>query len=339
MQDIKNLSFVDLNKKLISLDFNSYAARQVFDWLYRKKIDSFEKMTNLSKQGIAMLKNEFYIGRIELLECLNSQDGTEKFLFKLQDNETIESVFIPAGNRNTVCLSSQVGCKFKCLFCASGKSFSRNLSASEITSQLSQAMLITSKKITNIVFMGIGEPFDNYDNVLGAIRILNQPLGFNIGARHITISTCGIIDKIERLKEEGLQVELSISLHAAGNELRNKLMPVNKKYPLKELIKCAKSYAAYTGRQVTFEYVLIKGINDAMNEADKLANILSGANCKVNLILYNAAGKGRIAPVSKKSALNFKNKLIKNGVHAMIRLPRGADIQAACGQLRIKNLK
>jgi 23S rRNA (adenine2503-C2)-methyltransferase len=294
-------------------------------------------MTNISKNDISLLEKNFYILRIALLEKLKSKDGTEKFLFELPDKEVIESVFIPRGKYNTACLSSQVGCRFACIFCASGKKFVRNLSTSEIITQLLEMMNITKKKITHIVFMGIGEPLDNYDNVIRAIHILNSPLGFNIGARRITISSCGIIPKIKKLKNEGLQIELSISLHSADDCLRSRLMPVNKKYPVRELIACLKDYIKQTNRQITFEYVLIKDVNDRIDDINMLIRALKGLNCKINLILCNLAEKGAFKRPSKKQAQDFKYRLIKNGLHSTLRKSRGEDIRAACGQLRIRH--
>ncbi|MEK6714669.1 MAG: 23S rRNA (adenine(2503)-C(2))-methyltransferase RlmN [Candidatus Omnitrophota bacterium] len=334
-QDIKNLSLAELKADLLALSFAPYVAEQIFTWLYKKRISSFSGMSNISKGNISKLKNKFYIGDIALKDKLISKDGTIKFLFGLIDKEAVETVFIPAKNRNTLCLSSQVGCKFRCLFCASGKSFVRNLSVSEITSQLSRIIEITGAAVSHLVFMGIGEPLDNYDNVFKAVRIFNAPSAFNIGARRITISTCGIIPAIENLARQGLQVELSISLHAADNELRNKLMPVNKRYPLDKLISCVREYIKQTNRQITFEYILIKGLNDSLSCADKLSKLLSGLNFKVNLILFNLQEGSCFQPPDKKLVLGFKERLIKNGTHATTRASRGQDIRAACGQLRI----
>ncbi len=212
----------------------------------------------------------------------------------------------------------------------------RNLTVSEITSQLSEIMNITGKTVTNVVFMGIGEPLDNYDNVLGAIRILNSPEGFCIGARRITISSCGIIPQIERLSDEGLQVELSVSLHAVDNELRSRLMPVNKKYPLDKLIPSLARYTEKTNRQVTFEYVLLKGVNDGLNDADRLSKLSASLNSKVNLIVFNAQDNSSCRSPDKEAVLAFKARLIKNGTFVTLRQSRGEDISAACGQLRIE---
>lgn len=319
---------------LSTLGFAPYLATQIFSWLYKKGANSFEVMSDISRKNISRLEEKFYVGGLSLVKRLKSKDGTEKFLFELADRETIEAVFIPAKGRNTLCLSSQAGCKFKCSFCASGKNFVRNLTVSEITSQLSEITNITGKAVTNVVFMGIGEPLDNYDNVLKAIRILNSSGGFNIGARRITISSCGIIPQIERLSDEGLQVELSISLHAVDNELRCRLMPVNKKYPLDKLIPSLARYIEKTDRQITFEYVLIKGVNDGLNDADKLSKLSSTLNSKVNLIVFNAQDNFSCQPPDKETVSAFKGRLIKNGTFVTLRQARGEDISAACGQLR-----
>lgn len=334
-QDIKNLSFCELEKDVLSLGLKSYLAKQIFHWLYTKNVTSFEAMPNIAKTGIVKLEEKFFIGNPPILKRLKSKDGTEKFLLGLLDNEVIETVFIPSEKRNTVCLSSQVGCKFKCLFCASGMNFIRQLSVSEITSQLSKIRQVVDRPITHLVFMGIGEPMDNYDNIISAIRIFNSSLAFNIGARRITVSTCGIIPGIKRLSSEGLQVELSISLHAPYDELRATIMPVDKKYPVEQLIGCARDYIDKTNRQVTFEYVLIKGLNDHLADADRLSDLLGALNAKVNLIVYNHRGKSAYQAPEKKIVFDFKNRLLKNGTRVTLRLSRGQDIDAACGQLRL----
>lgn len=334
-QDIKNLSLAELKADLSILGFATYTAEQIFSWLYRKRAAAFLEMSNISKENLLKLEKRFYIGAIALKDKLKSKDGTIKFLLELCDKESIEAVFIPAKNRNTICLSSQVGCKYRCKFCASGINFVRNLTVSEITAQLSKVIEIRGEPVTHIVFMGIGEPLDNYENVLKAVRIFNLPPAFNIGARRITISTCGIIPGIERLSSEVLQIELSVSLHAAEDDLRNKLMPVNKKYPLGRLISCVRKYIKHTNRQVTFEYILIKGINDSLPCADKLSKLLSGLNAKVNLIMVNAQENVLFQAPSQDEVSAFKKRLLKNSTHATIRGSRGQDISAACGQLRI----
>jgi 23S rRNA (adenine2503-C2)-methyltransferase len=300
--DIKNLSKDELKAELVKLGEAPYRAAQVFRWLYKEGVKSFDEMTDLSRTLREKLKNNFHMTKMVLLDSRHSLiDGTIKYLFKLEDQNTIESVFLPEPKRTTLCLSSQVGCRFCCSFCASSPfGFVRNLKTSEI---LDEALSIKSHNkdavITNIVFMGIGEPLDNYDNVLKAIRILNDDDAFKIGARKITVSTCGVIPGLERLSNEKLQIELSVSLHSADDSIRSKLVPVNKIYPVKDLISVCKKYIKKTKRMVTFEYVLIKDVNCSKDDAIKLAGLLKGMMCKVNTISYNQIkAKGYQAPSS-----------------------------------------
>jgi len=285
-----------------------------------------------------LLKENFHISDLKLIKTSKSYDGTEKSLFALKDNNSIETVSIPAKDRITACISTQAGCKFACRFCASGQlGFKRNLTTAEIIEQALFLKQNTKKeKLTHIVFMGIGEPLDNYENVLKAIRIINSTYALGIGARRITISTCGIIPAIDRLSQEGLQIELSISLHAAIDKTRTQILPVNKKYPLKDLISSCKRYIDNTGRQITFEYVLIKGINSDLQNAQILSTILSGLELyKVNLIPCNPVKKYKLEPPNKLEALLFRDCLLKHGINVTIRRSRGEDIEAACGQLRL----
>jgi 23S rRNA (adenine2503-C2)-methyltransferase len=272
-----------------------------------------------------------------------SKDGTRKFLFGLEDAETIESVFIPSKNTNTVCVSSQVGCKFACRFCASGRAgFVRNLRPAEMVNQVLEIASSVRGQFSkrelspNVVFMGMGEPLDNYDNVLKAIRILNAPYGLGIGQRKITISTCGIIPGIKRLMGEDLQIELSVSLHSPDDKTRSAIMAVNKRYPIKALMAALKGYIAKTNRQVTLEYVLIKGMNDSKEAAEALANLIKGGLFKVNLIRFNLVeGMDYDAP-DEKAVRSFKKILDENKIVSTIRVSRGQDIEAACGQIRSK---
>ncbi|MCM8782220.1 MAG: 23S rRNA (adenine(2503)-C(2))-methyltransferase RlmN [Candidatus Omnitrophica bacterium] len=332
MQDIKDLDLKELEAVLTKYFVPSFHAEQIFSWIYKKGSKDFDSMSNLPKGLREKLKDDFYIYSLKLISELKSKDGTEKFLFELKDKNYIESVIIPAKRRVTACISSQVGCKFACQFCASGTSaFKRNLSTGEIIEQL------LGSNFTHIVFMGIGEPLDNYDNVLKAIRIINSPFAFNIGSRRITISTCGLIPGIKRLMEEDLQIELSISLHAPTDELRNKLLPVNKKYPLKELMSVCKEYIEKTGRQITFEYILIKGINSDLQNAKNLSKIVKDLRlCKVNLIPCNSLKEVKIEAPRRSETLLFRDALLKMGINTTLRKPRGQDIEAACGQLRLR---
>jgi 23S rRNA (adenine2503-C2)-methyltransferase len=334
--DIKDLDLSGLESVLASWDLPRFHARQVFTWIYQRGVFDFDAMSDLP-QGLRQRLNQYFLAKTLVVKNKQrSVDGTEKFLFGLSDSGLIEAVSIPAESRVTGCISSQVGCKFACIFCASGKKgFTRNLTAGEM---IEEALILkygsAAKQLTHLVFMGTGEPFDNYDNVLVAIRMINAKHGMNIGARRITISTSGLIPQIERLAAEGLQIELSVSLHAADDKTRSMLMPVNKRYPLKDLIAACRAYKARTGRQVTFEYVLIQKVNSSLADARKLGTILQGFDCKVNLIPLNNAGMPGFEAPGKKEVLFFKDALTKCGIHTTVRKPRGEDIEAACGQLR-----
>lgn len=339
--DIKDLSRLELEDSLAASGAETYRAKQIFRWLYKEGARSLDEMIDLPEDLRRKLKEKFHITHPVLLDSKRSaEDGTTKYLLKLEDDNAIETVFIPEKTRATICLSTQVGCKFACSFCASAPfGFVRNLKASEI---LDEVIFVKFKNpglpITNLVFMGIGEPFDNYDNVLKAIRIFNDPDAFGIGARKITISTCGIIPGIRRLAKEGLQVELSVSLHSADEEIRSKLVPVNMRYHLKELISSCDEYIRDTNRVITFEYVLIKGANASAGDAMKLARLLKGMKCKVNTIVYNKVRIKDHAEPSSAEVMAFLKTLKDNGINAVHRKSRGEGIDAGCGQLRISRL-
>jgi 23S rRNA (adenine2503-C2)-methyltransferase len=337
-KDIRGLTLEDLQEILESWEQPSFTGRQIFSWIYGRKAVDFDRMTDLSKGLRSLLKENFTISGPDLIETQSSSDGTKKFLFKLKDANLIEAVTIPTDKRLTVCISSQAGCKFKCAFCASGNSgFRRNLETEEIIGEVFALRNDSGEKdLTHIVFMGTGEPMDNYDNVLKAVRIINSKYGFNIGARRITISTCGIVPGIKKLSQEGLQIELSVSLHAADDKTRSLLMPVNRNYPLKELLAACHYYVEKTNRQVTFEYVLIKGFNCGTKHCANLAKILRGLNCKVNLIASNPVNESGFIPPSRLEVLAFRQGLLKSGINATLRRERGQDIDAACGQLRLR---
>jgi 23S rRNA (adenine2503-C2)-methyltransferase len=341
MQDIKDLSLKELEAVFKGWRVPDFHARQIFAWVYKKGATDFNQMTNLILDLRKSLGENFYILGLKIIKTLSSQDGTKKFLFGLKDENLIEAVSIPTQNRITACLSSQVGCKFSCTFCASGmRGFKRNLTSGEILEELYHLKNnAKDRRVTHVVFMGTGEPLDNYDNVLKAIRIINAKYAFNIGSRRITISTNGLIPAIKKLADEKLQIELSISLHAAEDKTRSMLMPINKLYPLKELISACKAYTRRTNRQITFEYVLIKGINSDLPSAQKLSTILKGLNCKVNLIVCNPVEGLKIEPPNKLEALLFNDYLVKSGIHVTLRKSRGQDIEAACGQLRLGYVK
>ncbi len=337
-RNIKDLNLKELEEFLILHHQPKFHARQVFSWIYEKSVYDFTKMTNLSADLREFLSRHFFVNSLEISNRQQSKDGTQKLLFRLDDGNFVESVIIPAKGRTTGCISSQVGCKFSCKFCASGVSgFKRNLSVGEIIEEI---LFLRDNsiggKLTHLVFMGTGEPFDNYDNVLKAIRIVNSKDSLNIGARRITISTSGVIPGIEKLIKEGLQVELSVSLHAAFDRQRSQIMPVNQAYPLKYLIQACRKYIEQTNRQVTFEYTLIDGVNSDLKNAQELVKLIKGLNCKVNLIPVNPVKELSIHPPQKKSIAEFKEYLIKSGINVTLRAERGQDIDAACGQLRLK---
>ena len=340
MKDIRDYSLDEFDAIFKVWGETAYRAKQAFSWLYQKRVDSFDLMSNLSLELREKLKDNFSLDRLKLEKLQESGDTTKKFLFALEDGNLIESVLIPVKGRLTACLSSQAGCPFSCGFCASGiAGFKRNLEVSEIIGQLLEIYYtLKDSAVTNVVFMGTGEPLDNYENVLKAIRIINASQGLNIGARRITISTCGIIPGIKRLASEGLQIELSVSLHAADEKTRTRLMPVNKKYPLKDLISACKDYAALTKRQVTFEYVLIKDLNCSKEAGDNLVRLLRGWECKVNLLVYNPVKEFPYHPPQEREVEFFMWLLRKRGIVVTLRKSRGKDIDGACGQLRNRSL-
>ncbi|MCK5580084.1 MAG: 23S rRNA (adenine(2503)-C(2))-methyltransferase RlmN [Candidatus Omnitrophica bacterium] len=349
-QDIRNLSLDELCCFLKDSKEQSFRATQIFKWIYQKGVTSFDQMKNLSQGLREKLAKQFTLTGGNGLKSSPAKqisiDGTTKYLFELADGEKIETVLIPTKTRATVCVSTQAGCKFGCRFCASGVGgFKRNLTTSEILAQIltvqSQLPLTINhlSKITHIVFMGTGEPLDNYENVLKAVRIINLKQGLGIGARRITVSTCGVIPGIERFSREGLQVELAISLHGFDNASRNALMPVNRKYPFDKLMQACREYTKKTKRQITFEYILIKDLTSHAQAAQKLARSLKGVICKMNLIPYNPVQEFDYEAPSRKEINAFKESLIRRGVHVTLRSARGQDVSAACGQLRYQTLK
>ncbi len=349
--NIKGLTTEELAEIIVKEGFPAYRAKQIFHWLYQKKVNSFKEMSNLPQDLINLLESLFQLESLNGLAQQKSKDGAQKFLFQLSDKQLIESVLIPNKEnnkesnkesnkkRNTICLSSQVGCQWHCLFCASGqRGFKRNLKAGEIIEQILAVQRLSGKTIQNVVFMGMGEPLDNYEQLMKSINILNDRLGMNIGARKITISTCGIIPGIKKLAENPLQVELSVSLHAAEDKLRDYLMPVNRKYPLSQLISVCREYVKKKNRQITFEYLMLKGINDSVDEAQKLSQLISDFEAKVNLIIYNplqtAQHEVNFFPSEEGTVYSFQQILKKSHIPVTVRCSKGQDIQAACGQLR-----
>lgn len=339
MKNIKDYDLEDLKQELTSIGEKGFRAEQIFKWLYQEKVKSFDEMTNLSLELREKLKNNYTICNYNILKKLESSDGTKKYLFDILDGNIIESVLMKYHYGKSVCVSSQVGCKMGCKFCAStGIPFVRNLTAGEIVEQILAIEQDTGEKISNIVFMGIGEPLDNYDNVIKAIRILNNPKGLGIGARHISVSTSGLVPRIYDLAKENIQCTLSVSLHASNNEKRSSMMPVNNRYSVEELIKACKDYIAMTNKRISFEYALAKDNNDNMQDAKELANLLKGMLCHVNLIPINKIENGKFTKSSNENIIKFRDYLNDHGIVATIRRELGSDIEAACGQLRRKNL-
>jgi len=335
-QDIKEFSLEELANFLSDNNFKRFYADEVFRWIYKKRIEDFFKMTNISKDGQVFLDKNFYFSSISLIKREISKDKTEKFLFGLNDKEAIETVLIRERDRLTLCVSSQVGCKFNCKFCTSGKSgFKRNLSVSEIVNQyLATEKIIYPEKITNIVFMGIGEPLDNFSNVLKAINIFINPKGIYLGRKKICISTCGIIPKIKELIDLNLDVKLSVSLHSPFQDIRSQIMPINKKYQLKELIEVSREFSNKKKLPITFEYILISNLNTRKEDAKELAFLLKNINYKINLIFYNDDFSNSFKAPSQGEVKNFTDELKKRNIFYTLRKPKGKDINAACGQLR-----
>ncbi len=322
----------------------SYRAKQITDWIYKKRVASFDAMTDLPNELRARLGAEFEAPKMEVVRVLGSKDTTQKFLFRLRDQNLIESVLIPASpalygqpsDRRTICVSSQVGCAYGCKFCASGlEGFSRNLEAAEMVQQLIEIEKQSGDRIDNVVFMGMGEPLANMKKLLRAIRIINASWGLGIGARHITVSTSGLAPQIRELANESTQFRLALSLHGATDEVRGQIMPVNRKYPLKVLLEACDFYVAKK-RRMTFEYILIAGVNDTDEQAHELANIARRLSAKVNLIPYNTVEDLDWSRPSRARQEKFQSILRKHGVVATLRREKGHDIAAACGQLRLQ---
>ena len=340
MKNIKDYNLEELKKELTKLEEKPFRAEQIFKWLFVDKVKSFDEMTNLSLNLREKLKQNYDICNFEIVRKLESKDGTKKYLFGLNDGNAIESVLMEYHFGKTVCVSSQIGCKMGCKFCAStGIPFVRNLTSGEIVEQILAIEQDIGNKISNVVFMGIGEPFDNYDNVINAIKILNNPKGLNIGARHISISTSGVVPKIYRFADEKVQCTLSISLHSANNKTRSSMMPINNAYNIQELIKACKYYIEKTNKRISFEYALAKDNNDNQKNADELVELLQGMLCHVNLIPINKIENGKYIKSSNENIIKFRDYLNSKGITATIRRELGSDIEAACGQLRRKNLE
>lgn len=340
MININEFTEQELTEYVESLGEKKFHAKQIYKWLHKINVESFDDMTDISKSLREKLKQNCYIDHLEIITVQKSVDGTHKFLIKLHDNNAIESVFMRYHHGNTLCVSSQVGCKMGCSFCASTKDkFRRSLFASEIEGQVIAVQKYMGEKVSNIVYMGIGEPLDNYDNVVKSIRQINSPMGLGIGARHISLSTSGLVPNIYRLADENIQATLSISLHAVTDEKRREIMPVAKKYSIKELLDACKYYIMKTGRRISFEYALISGVNDTKEDAIALGKLLRGMIAHVNLIPVNEIKERDFKKSKENSIEEFMNTLNSMGVVTTVRRELGKDIDAACGQLRQKYLE
>ncbi|MCI8446327.1 MAG: 23S rRNA (adenine(2503)-C(2))-methyltransferase RlmN [Bacilli bacterium] len=334
MENIYNYTLPKLEEYFLSKGEKKFKAVQVFEWLYKHRITSFDEMKNISKITKEDLKENF---KLETLAVLQKQEDIDvcKFLFELSDGNKIEAVLMKHDYGNSLCVSSQVGCNMGCSFCESGRLKKvRNLEVSEMVLQILEVEKILGIRISHLVLMGIGEPFDNYKNVMDFISIINEPKGIDLGARHITVSTCGIVPKILEFMNNGKQVNLAISLHAPNNEIRDKLMKINHAYKIEEVIEAVKKYIEKTKRRVTFEYILLQGVNDSEACAKELARLLKGINCYVNLIPYNETSHLEYKKSSKEVIDKFYNMLKKEGINVTVRREFGSKISAACGQLR-----
>ena len=341
MQTIYDLTFKQMQEMLEAHGQKSYRAKQIFSWLYRKRVSSFDEMSDLPKSFIEQLKQEYSIEPLKEIQRQVSHDGTIKFLAELQDGSSVELVLMHFQYGDSLCVTSQVGCNMGCSFCASGLlKKQRDLTAGEIVGEVmfvQKQLYKEGRRVDNIVVMGTGEPFDNYTNVMNFCSIVNSDLGLAIGSRHITISTCGIVPKIREFAQGHYQYNLAISLHAPTNELRRKLMPIAKAYPLDELMQALREYSEDNHRRLTFEYILLHGVNDSDEMAITLANLVRGMNAYINLIPYNQVDENGYIGVDDKKALHFYDILMKHGVKATLRQKHGDDIDAACGQLRAKH--
>lgn len=336
MESIYNKSFNDLEEYFVSINEKKFKASQVYEWLYKKRVTSFDDMSNLKKEVIEKLKEDFCIDELTIKKTEKDVE-VNKYLFELKDGNLIEAVLMMHDYGKSLCISSQVGCNMGCKFCESGRLKKvRNLEASEMVLQVLQIEKEINDRISHIVIMGIGEPFDNYDNIVKFIEIVNHAKGLQMGSRHITVSTCGLVPKIQEFASLPYQVNLAISLHAPTNEKRNLIMSINKAYPIEVLIDAIKKYIAKTNRRVTFEYIMLKGVNDTKEDAINLCELLKGMNCYVNLIPYNETNNIEFKRSKKDTILEFYDIIKKRNIGVTIRREFGSKISAACGQLRSK---
>ena len=336
MNSIYNLSIEELEEYFLSIGSKKFHALQLFDWLYVKRIKDYNEITNIKKEVIDDISSNYSISPLKIVEVQRDKD-VNKYLFELNDGEHIEAVLMMHDYGISVCVSSQVGCNMGCRFCESGRRKKvRNLETYEMVLQILMIEEDIKTRISHVVVMGIGEPFDNYDNLIRFFRIINDQKGINIGARHITVSTCGIIPKIEEFSNIDMQINLAISLHAPNNKIRDLIMPINKVYPLDKLMPCLKEYISKTNRRLTFEYILLEGINDSEDCALELARLVKGMNCYINLIPYNETNNIEYKRTKTVQIMRFYDILKKNNINVTIRREFGGNISAACGQLRSK---
>lgn len=334
MKNIYDYTLEELEEYFLSINEKKFKATQIFEWLYKKRVNSFDSMSNIKKETLDILKKDFIINDISIVTYKEGKDVI-KFLFRLNDDQKVEAVLMKHDYGNSLCVSTQVGCNMGCKFCESGRLKKvRNLSTYEMVLQILKIEELLKIRISHVVLMGIGEPFDNYDNIIKFIKIINSGKGIDIGARHITVSTCGIVPKIKEFIKDGNQVNLAISLHAPNNEIRNKIMNINKVYDINLLIETLKEYINKTNRRVTFEYIMLDGVNDSKECALELAKLLKGMNCYVNLIPYNETSHIEFKKSSDEHIRLFLDTLKKNNINVTIRREFGGNVDAACGQLR-----
>ena len=336
MKNIYGLTIEELEKVFIDLGSKKFHADQMFSWLYEKDIDSYDEVTNIKKELLAEINKVYSIEKLNIVRVERDVD-VSKYLFELADGEHIEAVLMRHDYGNSVCVSSEVGCNMGCRFCESGRRKKvRNLETYEMVLQILQISRDLGERVSHVVVMGIGEPFDNYDNVINFLKIINHPKGLAIGARHITVSTCGLVPKIEEFSKLDLQFHLAVSLHGPTNEVRDQIMPINKAYPIEKLMSALKKYYNRTNRRITFEYVMLDGINDTVECANKLSELVKDLNCYVNLIPYNETHNIKFKRSSTIQIMRFYDILKKNKISVTIRREFGGNISAACGQLRSK---
>ena len=343
MQSLFDLNYEQMQQMAIEHGWKSFRGHQIFQWIHRSRVDTIDEMSNLSKDTRDILKQEFTMNPLTLIRKQVSSDGTTKFLFQTEDGDLLESVMMVFDYGKSVCVSSQVGCNMGCAFCASGLTKKkRDLTSGEMVAQVLYVQKELDKeqdRLSHIVVMGTGEPFDNYENVMNFLSTVNHDRGLGIGSRHITISTCGVVPKIYEFANEHTQYNLAVSLHAPNNELRDTLMPINHAYKIEELMEALDYYSKENNRRLTFEYILLKGVNDKPIHAKQLSKLLKGKNAYINLIPYNNVDEKNFKSVKYEEAMVFYDMLMKNNVRCTIRKEHGNDIDAACGQLRIKEIR